>query len=399
MGATPAGGVKSPTRASLKQSMLRYHRWLALAAGLFLIMQGLSGSLLIFRDTVEPIIHPALVVTATDPPASPQQLVDTVNSRFPDFAISRVEFPKQADRAVIFKLQKRSGESKWLAAVDPYRNQVVRDGGIASWPIECMLLWHEELLTGSNGEMVVGVVGLALICMAVSGLITWWPRGRLVTSLRIVGGGKDPTWRTAHRTFGALAAGVLLFSATTGTLMVFKDYVRDMLALAGPVAAKPSAKVKNRPGTPLVSIDGLVGKANAAIGPSALRQLRFGDDDGRGVSVYLDATGRGIGGVTSFVAYDRYTGKELGRYVSGQLPASNAAIDFLYPLHMGAAGGPLMKAILLLAAFSLVVLGVSGPLLWLGRSRRQARNRKAKAIGPGQSRRGWDRSQAQEDQG
>lgn len=389
MEAISATGItEKPARVTLKQSMLRYHRWLALAAGFFLVMQGLSGSLLVFRDKVEPTIHPALIVTATDRPASPQNLFDIVSRRFPDFAISRVEFPKRADRAVIFKLTERSGEGKRLVAVDPYRNRIVREGNVADWPVEWMLLWHEELMAGGIGETVIGIVGLALVFMATSGLIAWWPRGRLVSGLRIVRGGTDPTWRTAHRTFGALAAGVLLFSATTGTLMVFKDYARDVFALAVPVAAKPSAKVADRPGTPLISIDHLVERANAAIGPSTLRQLRFGDNGGRGISIYLDATGHGVGGVTSFVAYDRYTGNELGRYVSGQLPASNAVIDFLYPLHAGVAGGPPMKAVLLLAAFSLVFLGISGPLLWLVRTRRQTRNRKVRALRADQPRNG-----------
>jgi uncharacterized iron-regulated membrane protein len=393
---TPAGDdVTRRLRLSLKQSILRYHRWLALVVGLFLLMQGLSGSLLVFRDKLEPIVHPELVLTETKQHAAPQQLLDMVNSRFPDFAVSRVEFPKHGDHAVIFKLNGRNIDAKHLVAVDPYRNEIVREGGIARWPFEWMLLWHEQLMSGGAGETAIGLIGLALLFMVVSGLITWWPRGRFRLGFRITRGGGETTWRTAHRTLGALAAPVLLFSACTGSLMIFKDSLRDVLALVGPVAAKPSAKVAERPGAPLVSIDGLVSKTHEAIGPWALRQLRFGDDGGRGVSVYVDAPGGGIGAVTSFVAFDRYTGEELGRYVSGDLPRANAIVDFLYPLHTGLGGGSVMKAVLLLSAMVLVFLALSGLLLWLVRRRRLRGKRKAPAAPASPLERGPKRSPVQ----
>jgi uncharacterized iron-regulated membrane protein len=390
-----AGSGKMSLRPHLKQSMLRYHRWLGLIVGLFLLMQGLSGSLLVFRDKLEPAVHPELVLTETKQRASPEQLLDTVNSRFPDFAIARVEFPKRGDHAVIFKLNGRGIDAKRLVAVDPYRNEIVREGGIARWPFEWMLLWHEQLISGGAGETAIGIIGLALLFMVVSGLITWWPRGRLRLGFRITRGGGETTWRTAHRSIGALAAPVLLFSACTGSLMVFKDPLRDVLALVGPVAAKPSAKVADRPGTPLVSIDDLVARTHESIGPAALRQLRFADDGGRGVSVYVDATGDGIGAVTSFVAFDRYTGEELGRYVSGGLPRANAIVDFLYPLHTGSAGGSVMKAVLLMSAMVLVCLALSGPLLWLVRRRRLSGKRKAPAAPASPLERGPKRSPAQ----
>jgi uncharacterized iron-regulated membrane protein len=390
-----AVGGKSSLRLHLKQSMLRYHRWLALIVGVFLLMQGLSGSLLVFRDKLEPVVHPQLAVTETKQRASPQQLLDTVNSRFPHFAISRVEFPKRGDHAVIFKLDSRTIDAKQLVAVDPYRNQIVREGGIAGWPFEWMLLWHEQLMSGGAGETAIGIIGLALLFVVVSGLITWWPRGRLRLGFRITRGGGEMTWRTVHRAVGAMAAPVLLFSACTGSLMIFKDPLRDVLALLGPVAVKPSPKVAERPGTPLVSIDGLVVRTHQAIGPSSLRQLRFGDDGGRGVAVYVDAVGGGVGGVTSFVAFDRYTGEELGRYVSGRLPPANAIVDFLYPLHTGLVGGSVMKVVLLLSAMVLVFLALSGPLLWLVRRRRLSGKRKAPGAPARPLERGPTRSSAE----
>lgn len=372
-------GKAQLSRSSPKVSLLKYHRWFAAMACLFLLMQGISGSMLVFRDNIEPILHPELKVETSGEAASPQQLVDRVGAELPQYGINRVEFPERADRAVLFKLSGTNGEGDFIAAVDPYRNMIVRQGSVANWPIEWLLQWHEQMRMGEAGETIIGIVGLTLLFFALSGLIVWWPTaGRFSSGFRIAKGGGATTWRTTHRVVGAICAVILIFSAATGSMMVFKDSIRDMLRHAGPVASKPSAEVSEQPGRVLVSIDHLVEHAQAEIGASPLRQLRFADNEGRGVSIYLDAKENGIGAITSFVAYDRYTGKELGRYVSGELPASNAAIDFLYPLHTGKAGGTLLKLVLLMAAISLIFLSISGPALWLHRAGKTAKRQRTR---------------------
>jgi uncharacterized iron-regulated membrane protein len=45
-----------------KPTYLKWHRWLGLTVGLFLMVQGLTGAVMAFRDALEPVVMPSLIV-------------------------------------------------------------------------------------------------------------------------------------------------------------------------------------------------------------------------------------------------------------------------------------------------------------------------------------------------
>ena len=59
-----------------KQTFLKLHRWAGLALALFLVIQGATGMTMVFRDEIEPRIHPELIVQPLPVRAPVQALVD-----------------------------------------------------------------------------------------------------------------------------------------------------------------------------------------------------------------------------------------------------------------------------------------------------------------------------------
>ena len=352
-------------RGSSKRSLLVVHRWIGAGLGLLLLLQGLSGATLTFRDSLEPLLHPELSVRQTGERLPVQRMIDAVTAEDVG-TIDRVEFPDNRHQAVLFKMTSVGDAGKWLAAVDPYSGAVVRQGGLMTWPFEFFLELHEHFLAGETGEWIIGFEGIALLFMGISGLVVWFPgRARLASGFTVVRGRSAATfWRSLHRSAGGAIAVVLLFSATTGTLMVFKDAFREVLRLGGEVVAKPTAKVEKRPGKSLVSIDDIIAKARMRHGATDVRELRFTDGEGRGVHVYLVAEASSRPLATKQIAYDRYSGDELGNYIAGQNPAGNEIVDWLFPLHSGAAIGGLLRVITFLGGLGLIVLSGTGLWLW-----------------------------------
>ncbi len=356
--------------------LLKLHRWTGVALGLLLILQGLSGASLVFRDALEPLLHPELSVESAATRIPVERLLSEVRSRNPDYKVVRIEFPAEADRAARVKMAAREGEGNLFVAIDPYRGAIVRQGMLLAWPFEFLKDLHEHLLAGETGEMLIGIEGLALIFMATSGLVVWWPgKARLRSGFTVVRRQSAAIfWRTLHRATGATLAVILLLSASTGVLMVFKDQFRSALGFVGEIAEKPSAKVAERPGSQLVPVDAIVRDAQARNGVTPLRELRFFDEEGRGVGVYLDAPDSPRPLATKLLAYDRYSGEELGAYVAGRNPTGNEVVDWLFPLHSGAAGGTLQRLVMMLGGLSLALLGGSGIWLW---TRKKLRSRAA----------------------
>lgn len=353
-----------------KPRLLKLHRWVGLTLALLLTVQGLSGASLVFRDEIERLIHPALVVEPVATRVPVQVLMDAVEARHEGATINRAEFSAWDDGAVLFKLVAKDG-TRWLTAVDPYRGAIVRDGSLASWPGEWIFVVHDSLLAGPVGETIVGIEGLGLLFLVLVGPIVWWPgRKRLKQGFKVVTDrGADLKWRTLHRAGGAIAAVVLVMSATTGVLMVWKPGFRNVLQTVTPVTDKPAPKVHAQPGAAMVPIDRLVAKARAEYGATALRQIRF-SDEGRVAAIFLesDLTVRAEG--AKQIYYNRYDGSDVGHYVSGALPVGTEIVDWLITLHSGMFGGTATRLLMVITGLSLAGLSVSGLWLWFSRTSR-----------------------------
>ena len=356
---------------ALKPQLLKLHRWVGLTLAVLLTIQGLSGMSLVFRDEIDRAIHPALVVEPAATRVPVQALMDAVEARHPGVPVSRAEFPVWEDGAVLFKLAAKDG-TRWLTAVDPYRGIIVRDGSLAVWPGEWMFLLHDSLLAGPVGETIVGIEGFGLLFLALSGPIVWWPgRKRFKQGFRVITDrGADLKWRTLHRAVGASIAVVLVMSATTGVLMVWKPEFRDVLRTVTPVTDKPTPKVAEQPGATMVPLDRLVAKARAEYGATPLRQIRF-SSEGRVAAIFLesDLTVRAEG--AKQIYYNRYDGSDVGHYVSGALPVGTEIVDWLITLHTGMFGGTATRLLMVIAGGTLAGLSASGLWLWYSRTSRQ----------------------------
>lgn len=359
----------------MKPTFLKLHRWIGLATGLLLAVQALTGVALVFRDELERVVHPSLIVQEQSAALPVQQLLDAVRAVHPDAKLSRAEFPKDADQAVIVKWSAKGG--RWLTAVDPYTGAIVRDGEQYDWPMEWIFTLHDALLAGPVGETIVGIEGLVLIFLSVSGLIYWWPgRKRFRQGFRVkLDGSADLRWRTLHRAVGAGVSMLLLVSAVTGVLMIWKDPFRDVLGAVVKVERKPSPTVPEVDGAVMVPVDRMIGAARAAYESAPLRQLRFSSGE-RLVAVYLDSGSRSArpDGTTQ-IYYNAYDGSELARYVAGDLPASSEFIDWLYPVHIGLWGGLPGKLLLVLTGTALLGMTLSGLWLWYSRTAKRRRTK------------------------
>jgi uncharacterized iron-regulated membrane protein len=344
---------------------------------LFVTIQALSGTALVFRDELEPLVHSELRVAARGERASIQALHDVVSARYPTATMGRAEFPESETQAVLFKL--KEGKKPILVAVDPFSAAIVREGGLGDWPFEWIFQVHYELLAGPTGHFLIGVEGLALLFLAITGPIVWWPgRKRIRQGLKVkIRGKADPRWRTLHRSGGAIAAVFLIVSSTTGAAMVWKEELRAALAPIAAAPGKPTPKIAEQPGRPHVPLDALVASARRQYA-TPLRQIRF-SSGGRAVAVFLDGDRSVRADGTNQIYYNVYDGSEIGRYVAGEMPPASEAIDWLFTVHTGLWGGVATRLLLLLVGASLIGLTLTGPWLWWSRTRRRRRSGAATA--------------------
>lgn len=355
--------------------MIKIHRWLGLCLALLLLIQGSTGITLVFRDEIEPVIHEELRVTPAPTRVSMQGLIAAVQAAHPDALVTRAEIPLSPDQTVLFKLKRHSDQAPILTAIDPFSGKIVRDGDLSAWPVEWLFFVHEQLLAGPVGEYIIGVEGIILLMMSVSGLWVWWPgRARFKNGFRVAWrGNRDLRWRTLHRAAGAAVGPILVVTALTGILMVWKEPLRDLLGAEG----KPAPTVAERPGQPLIPVDDLVARAQADFGGARLNQIRF-SNDGRVVAVYLDSDRSIRPDGTAQYYYNRYDGRQIGTYIAGEQSRASEGIDWIYTVHTGLWGGWLGRLLLLTGGVVLVGLSLTGPWLWYSRRTRRKSPRRTR---------------------
>jgi len=98
---------------------------------------------------------------------------------------------------------------------------------------------HDNLLAGDTGRMVNGIGAFAVLAVAFTGMVIWWPGSktwrRSLTLHRGVGW-KRLTWHL-HSMVGFWTVGFVLISGLSGIYLCFADRIQEMADRLEPVTA------------------------------------------------------------------------------------------------------------------------------------------------------------------
>ena len=252
-----------------KRLLFSVHKYCGLAAGLFILVQAATGSMLVYRTQLAQLIDPqGMVRHSTGPDAPLSAILNKIQHSNPGFEIQRLVYPP-APTTTYFAHMVSADGSLHYASVDPGDGRILRSGGIWSFPVEAALVVHFRLMTGRAGLILVLLTGLSILTLATTGLVYWWPRrGRfgkaLALDLRLPG---RVLLRQFHRSLGVLISAILLLSATTGL------FVGSVFLLAsGPLYSVAPTGLPPRvdPG-----VDAMLALARAQFPGHAIRDIRM----------------------------------------------------------------------------------------------------------------------------
>jgi len=352
-----------------RSTILTLHRWTGVAFALFLLLQGLSGAAMVFRDEAGRLLHGSALRVAAEGAVLPAaDLLEAVRAAHPGMTVVRIDYPPGPGHAYLFRL--RDGGSLRLASVDPHSGAVLRSAPLAAWPVELATQWHDNMLLGGNGPLLVGVTGCGLLAMALSGPLLWWP-GRRCLRQGFTVNLRTGSYRAVldlHRVAGAVLAAVLGLSALTGIGIAWRE---PLLPLLG---AEPFPAPAAVPGDgPLLPLDAAVAVAREATGGLKIRNLRLPGGRGDVVHLYMEDTAAPQPRAARQLWVDGRTGAVLADYSAAMVPAGNRFLDWMLGIHSGAVGG--LPGRLLVLAAGLGLAGLAGTGFWIWRRKRGFRRK------------------------
>ena len=242
-------------RAFGRKIFLQIHKTIGLFAGAVVVLVGLSGSILAFREDIDEWLNASVMrVEIPAPPARrplDEILAAAAAAMPPDGKIERLTMPRHSGSAAAITYLVETDDLDtyvYEMFVDPYTAKVKGrrlylhgDKTLSQPLIPIIIAFHWTLLLGFNNAYIVGAMGILVFISVLVGLFLWWPRnGDWRLGLKVKwGASPERIAYDVHRSVGVYCAAVLLVMLFTGVAMIFKPATRSVASLFSPVRADP----------------------------------------------------------------------------------------------------------------------------------------------------------------
>ncbi len=404
--ARPASPRVRRRRRPVRRTLIVTHRWFSLILGLVLLVITTSGAILVYRPEIHRWLNADAYAAAGGPAmVSLGQAQAVVAAAHPDFVPTAV----LAENGVL-----RVTDFEQSFTVDPASGALL--GEVAPLPTwlgwtenlhECFLScdnrpgyieWLVAEVPGSGwlgyegapitvGALILGVFGLVLLFLAVSGLWLWWPRpSRFKASLSVRRGkGRFARDTDLHKVIGMIALPLLLIWGFTGAGFELTP-VESVWNAVTPGTPVESPEVLSAEGDgPDIGVDGAATAALALAPTAGLAAVVLPEAD-EPTSTYTVWLTDGVDPyrLTDFpgdlsVAVDRRTGTATVTGGGPDEPVSQHLWEMWnYPVHTGYVVDGWWRSIWFVLGLAPLALAVTGVSTWLVR-RRTRRNRRARA--------------------
>ena len=400
---------------NLRNILFQIHMWIGLAVGIFFILLGLSGSVVVYGDAITRALSPAAPkASAAGTPLPLEQIIAAARAESAQSRgrAAQLTLPAAAGDPVIVRFNaqrgprpdaggrgegrgapggRRGGPDGFNRAgaegarppqqrvpptnifVDPVSGQVLGTQP-ATQPalVAVSHEMHEAMLLGQPGRTFVGWLGVGMVLLGLSGPVLWWPkRGQWKYAFGVRGNARGfRLYREIHGMVGIWAVLVFLFVCVTGTAIAFPGLAATLTGQTPqregppPGFAPPAALEVPDNATPQPLARLIAAAAQTQPGSSA-RGLTVPAESNRPVSVLLTGAARPV-------SVNPYTGAVLA---SGQ-PQAQGGIPFR-SWHQGEGFGPVWQFLLFLTGLLPLIFVVTGVMMWL--KKRQNRGKPAAA--------------------
>ena len=227
----------------MRKLIFSLHRYLALLVSLFVVILGVTGSIMAFEPEIYHLLHPGL--SYVKPRGHALSLVEigaAVSKRVPGDRILGYVLSTCPNLSYQVEM-----ENSGVAYVNQYTGEVL---GVTPEQMEFLnyvhqlhlrLLWQSE---SDPGKKIMSWVGVAILFLLLSGLYLWWPLKRI----RIKSGATGRRfWFDLHNAIGIFSFVFLLLLAITGVMIGFERTSTPLFyKLTGSHPSQPPRTFLNR---------------------------------------------------------------------------------------------------------------------------------------------------------
>ncbi|MGF6115303.1 sulfite reductase (NADPH) flavoprotein alpha-component [Janthinobacterium lividum] len=377
---------------SWKQVWFQLHWFIGITAGTVLVIIGLSGATLAFKDELLDVINPGVrhVAVETRAPLTPAQLGNIAAAEHGQRVASITMYAEAGAAPRLFfapKNGQRRGESIYVHPYTGATRPALTGAGFFEWT-ESLHRWL--LLPRDPGRQVAGALALCLLGLALSGLYLRWPRRPLDWRTWLTFDpalkGRSFLWNL-HAVAGTWCLVVYVALTLTGIYWSY-DVVRDNIdAWAGKPprmaqAQAPGKKGQSKENKEIPAVD--IGPAWSSFQQHApgwtLASVRLPTRAGEAVQFTWLASDAPHERARSRMSILPADGTVTENEPYSQQALGSRLVNIIYPLHMGTYFGLPGRIIVTLASLGLPLFAITGWMLYLGRRKAKQAVRAQRAM-------------------
>jgi len=229
--------VQQPQNLWLRRALFQVHLWSGIGIGLYVLMISVTGSVLVYANELYVAATPKPIIsTASLPRLTDEQLTDAAARAYPGYQVVNLGRARNPDQAVDVSLR-RGGQEKQRLFDPRTGNDLGESVPLRIWLVSKLLDLHDNLLAGPTGRRINGAGALALLGLAATGLVIWWPgirtwRGHLRLHRGV--GWKRLMW-DLHSMIGFWSIGFILLFALSGLYLAIPQPFEDLAGRLQPV--------------------------------------------------------------------------------------------------------------------------------------------------------------------
>ncbi|MEH2296118.1 PepSY-associated TM helix domain-containing protein [Nostoc sp.] len=353
------------------------HRYIGLAVGLLIAFVGLTGSLLVFK----PEIGQFLIAQQVRSIVPQEQMVSidavlktakSVSANRPDLKLDGIRLPPTPDSPYEVGLFDAKFQFTRIF-IHPYTGAVIYWNESDSSFERIVLKLHYGLLLGRNGEIIIGISGLLLFILCVTGLILWPGWRKLMAGFKIKWNGHPKRVNfDIHKGAGILTAIFLALTAFTGFCWNFSDWSYPVIYAVTFTSQPPELTSKPIPNQAPLKLSQLLQISRTIFPNAATFSVSITSKPEDPVYIRKRQNHEIMFYGESGVYLDQYSGKVLRVVNSLKLPLADSVFSAFEYLHYGIFWGLSSRILYVFVGLSPTILLITGFVMYRYRYREKS---------------------------
>lgn len=364
---------RPPLDNRLKRFALKAHLYLGVGAGIFLLILGLTGTVIAFEQEIPRWANPQLYFVQPGVQKLPQQnLVNAVDRAFAPDSVRAVTVSRSAGRSELMTIAPPGGPSlsdpPLRAFINPYTGVV-----LGSLPmhtriedfVQTLHSLHLRLSEGKPGQWIMSITGLILCFEVIFGLIIWLKLKR--AKIKVKGSSSFRKIFDLHHALGIYILVLLLLMGVTGTIIGFEDFFAANwiygITQSAPLPPPKPLRSTPVPGAPPIRVDQAIALGEQALPGTSLTTVQMPAGPRGAYVIHLRYPHETAPAAMSTVGIDQYSGAVLQvrdlKHSEGM-----TVIRWIRSVHTGDLYGLTGHILVSLFSLALVLMVLSGVVIW-----------------------------------